>query len=127
MTREMMIALLRNMQANPCTAPALYLAWRKPDGTFYVIATDSNKWYTVTVYEYKEVGDACMYTGRLKSFVPSCSYYRNNVQYDPLLEIVDTAMQYEYVGMIAHSVRKAIKPEQAIDKIVCGEGCDCNA
>lgn len=110
LTPEVFREFLRELQTNPYRWPNLYFAWEKPDGSLFMVGTNSSQMYSMIVREcdpedwinvnHIKYGEPMEYGSRLYGIMPSsiCTYSHNGVSYDPVEMLVDKVASYKYFG-----------------------------
>ena len=101
--------LLRKMQEDgPYQWPNLYFAWEKPDGSLFIVGTNSTQQHQMLVKEVNRddwlntsraaCGQPLEYSSRLYGISPNCSYMENNQRYDPVERLASKVAEYTYLG-----------------------------
>ena len=96
MTPEMFRDMLIRRQEKPYEKQNEYYAWKKPDGTLFMIGMESYQMYHILKYEYNDFFKD--YGAVFYSIDPHASHMRGPQEYDPLEELVSKISDYEYVG-----------------------------
>ncbi len=122
--------LLRELQQNPYNWPNLYFAWEKPDGSLFLVGTNSTQQYHMIVKEINPndwlntsraaYGQPLEYSSRLYGIGTHCVYMKNNQRYDPVERLVDKVTEYTYLGAWKDPDRLMYDPYAYTNVIACG-------
>jgi len=76
--------------------PNLYLAWQKPDHTLFMIGVRSGQLHHIMLYEHDPFYQE--YSARLYNISPSFVHMRGPHVYDPVQELIEKTLAYQYLG-----------------------------
>ena len=109
---------LHSLQENMYHWPDRYLAWEKPDGTFFMASTQTTQYGELLIYEIdpvreanysrftKEMGsergipdaDERIYSARYYDINPQFVHMRGPNRVDPVEELVSKVSEYTFLG-----------------------------
>ena len=93
---QILCEALLHRQQNPYEKQNLYLGWRKPDDTLFLVGMESSQVHYILLYEYDTYFKD--YNVKLFDINSHTEHLRGPQHFDPIEELIKKVSKYDYLG-----------------------------